>query len=148
MRTGTDCTVITYGGGVAKALAASEKLDEEGTSSEVIDLRTLSPLDVGTCVTSVKKTGRAIVLDEAPKMAGPGAEIAATVQELAFEYLDAPMGVSVPYKPLSRKARPSWTRCSRPPTTSWPLSVTPSPLSKTGPGRFFRGVETQCPVVG
>jgi pyruvate/2-oxoglutarate/acetoin dehydrogenase E1 component len=92
VRTGTDCTVITYGGGVAKALAASEKLDEEGTSSEVIDLRTLSPLDVATCVASVKKTGRAIVLDEAPKIAGPGAEIAATVQELAFEYLDAPIG--------------------------------------------------------
>ncbi len=92
LRPGTGCTVITYGGGVAKALAAAESLSAEGTSVEVIDLRTLSPLDVEACVTSVKKTGRAVVLDEAPKFGGPGAEIAATVQELAFEYLDAPVG--------------------------------------------------------
>jgi acetoin:2,6-dichlorophenolindophenol oxidoreductase subunit beta len=92
VRAGTDCTIITYGGGVSKAVAASEALAEQGTTGEVIDLRTLSPLDVETCVASVKKTGRAVVLDEAPKFGGPGAEIAATVQELAFEYLDAPVG--------------------------------------------------------
>lgn len=92
LRPGTGCTVVTYGGGVAKALAAAEALSAEGTSVEVIDLRTLAPLDVEACVTSVKKTGRAVVLDEAPKFGGPGAEIAATVQELAFEYLDAPVG--------------------------------------------------------
>ena len=77
---------------MAKALAAADVLSEEGTSAEVIDLRTLSPLDVATCVASAKKTGRVVVVDEAPKIAGPGAEIAASVQELAFEYLDAPVG--------------------------------------------------------
>jgi pyruvate dehydrogenase E1 component beta subunit len=90
VRAGTDCTVITYGGGVAKALAAAEMLAEAPISTEVIDLRSLAPLDVEACVASVKKTGRAVVLDEAPKFAGPGAEVAAT--ELAFEYLDAPVG--------------------------------------------------------
>jgi pyruvate/2-oxoglutarate/acetoin dehydrogenase E1 component len=92
VRTGTDCTVITYGGGVAKALAAAETLSELAISTEVIDLRSLAPLDVETCVTSVRKTGRAVVFDEGPGFAGPGAEVAATVQELAFEYLDAPVG--------------------------------------------------------
>jgi pyruvate/2-oxoglutarate/acetoin dehydrogenase E1 component len=92
VRAGTDCTIITYGGGVAKALAAAEVLAENPISTEVIDLRSLAPLDVETCIASVKKTGRAVVLDEAPKFAGPGAEVAATVQELAFEYLDAPVG--------------------------------------------------------
>jgi len=91
VRAGDDCTLITYGGGVLKALSACEMLAEQGTSGEVLDLRTLSPLDVEACVTSVRKTGRAIVVDEAPKFGGPGAEIAATVQELAFEYLDAPV---------------------------------------------------------
>jgi acetoin:2,6-dichlorophenolindophenol oxidoreductase subunit beta len=91
VRPGEGCTVITYGGGVAKALAASEVLAEEGSDIEVIDLRTLAPLDVEACIGSVEKTGRAVVVDEAPKFGGPGAEIAATVQELAFEYLDAPV---------------------------------------------------------
>lgn len=90
-RPGDDCTVITYGGGVAKALSAAETMAERGRSVEVVDLRTLAPLDVETCVGSAKKTGRVVVLDEAPKFAGPGAEVAATVQELAFEYLDAPV---------------------------------------------------------
>jgi pyruvate dehydrogenase E1 component beta subunit len=92
VRAGTDCTVITYGGGVAKALAAAETLSELAISAEIIDLRSLAPLDVETCVASVHKTGRAVVFDEGPGFAGPGAEVAATVQELAFEYLDAPVG--------------------------------------------------------
>ena len=89
---GTDCTIITYGGAVANALAAMESLAEDGTSAEVIDLRTLAPLDVEACVASVKKTGHAVVVDEAPKFGGPAAEVAAAIQELAFEYLDAPVG--------------------------------------------------------
>ncbi|MCU1491927.1 MAG: Transketolase domain protein [Acidimicrobiaceae bacterium] len=91
-REGEDCTIVTYGGGVAKALQAAEILVEEGRSPEVIDLRTLAPLDMETVITSVRKTGRAVVLDEAPKIGGPGAEVAASIQELAFEYLDAPVG--------------------------------------------------------
>jgi pyruvate dehydrogenase E1 component beta subunit len=88
---GTDSTVVTYGGGVAKALRAAETLRESGISTEVIDMRTLTPLDIETVVASARKTGHVVVLDEAPKFGGPGAEIAAAVQEAAFEYLDAPV---------------------------------------------------------
>ncbi len=91
VRPGADCTLVTYGGGVAKALAAADVLAEEGTDAEVIDLRTLVPLDIDACVASARKTGRVVVVDEAPKTGGPGAEIAASIQELAFEYLDAPV---------------------------------------------------------
>src|ERR1700733_2463301 len=70
VRAGTDCTLITYGGGVAKSLAAADVLAEEGTDAEVIDLRTLVPLDMDTCVASARKTGRVVVVDEAPKTAG------------------------------------------------------------------------------
>jgi acetoin:2,6-dichlorophenolindophenol oxidoreductase subunit beta len=114
VRAGAECTIITYGGGVAKALSAAEVLASRGREAEVIDLRTLAPLDVETCVASARKTGRVVVLDEAPKFGGPGAEIAATVQELAFEYLDAPVGrlgslrTTMPESPpLLEKAVPS-----------------------------------------
>ena len=89
-REGGDCTVVTYAAGVSKALQAAGALSASGRSVEVIDLRTLAPLDMETVVASVRKTGRVVVLDEAPKFAGPGAELAASIQELAFEYLDAP----------------------------------------------------------
>lgn len=89
-REGSDCTIVSYGAGVAKALSAADKLSEDGVSAEVIDVRTLAPLDIETIATSVRKTGHVVVLDEAPRFAGPGAEIAAAVQEAAFEYLDAP----------------------------------------------------------
>ena len=114
VREGDDCTVISYGGGVAKALAAAQAMAERGRTVEVVDLRTLAPLDVATCIASAQKTGRVIVLDEAPKFGGPGAEVAATVQELAFEYLDAPVArvgsvrTTMPESPpLLEKAVPS-----------------------------------------
>jgi pyruvate dehydrogenase E1 component beta subunit len=88
---GSNCTLVSYGGGVAKTLRAAEILAESGISAEVIDVRTLAPLDVETVVTSARKTGHVVVVDEAPKFGGPGAEIAAAVQEAAFEYLDAPV---------------------------------------------------------
>ena len=88
---GTDCTLVAYGGGVAKATSAAETLAAEGISAEVIDLRTLAPLDLATLVQSVEKTGKMVVVDEAPKFGGPGAEVAAAVQEAAFTYLDAPI---------------------------------------------------------
>jgi pyruvate/2-oxoglutarate/acetoin dehydrogenase E1 component len=87
---GTDCTIVSYAGGMAKSLAAAETLEREGVSCEVIDLRTLSPLDIETVVASAKKTGHVVVVDEAPTFAGPSAEVAAAVQEAAFAYLDAP----------------------------------------------------------
>ena len=76
---------------MAKATQAADASAASGVSAEVIDLRTLAPLDVGTVIASARKTGHVVVLDEAPKFAGPSAEIAAAVQEAAFEYLDAPV---------------------------------------------------------
>ncbi|HTX01026.1 MAG TPA: transketolase C-terminal domain-containing protein, partial [Acidimicrobiales bacterium] len=84
-------TVVAYGACTLKALQAAEVLAEEGTSLEVIDLRTLAPLDVETLVASVRKTGRAVVVDDAPSFSGPSAELAAAIQEHAFEWLDAPV---------------------------------------------------------
>lgn len=91
VQSGSDCTIVAYAAGVAKAVEAASSLAGEGISVEVIDLRTLAPLDVDTLVASVEKTGRMVVVDEAPKVGGPGAEVAAVVQESAFAYLDAPV---------------------------------------------------------
>ena len=87
---------MTYGAGLAKATQAADVLAASGISAEVIDLRTLAPLDIGTLTASARKTGHVVVVDEAPKFAGPSAEIAAAVQEAAFEYLDAPVTASPP----------------------------------------------------
>jgi pyruvate/2-oxoglutarate/acetoin dehydrogenase E1 component len=90
-RPGTDVTVITYGYGVVVADDAATALAGEGIQVEVIDLRTLAPLDVTTLVEAVKRTGRALVLDEAPALSGPAAEIATTLSDHAFWYLDQPV---------------------------------------------------------
>jgi pyruvate/2-oxoglutarate/acetoin dehydrogenase E1 component len=92
VRPGDQATVATYGAGVGRSLRAAERLEEEGISVEVLDLRTLAPLDTEAIVNSVRKTGRLVVVDEAPVFAGPGAEIAAAVSYEAFAYLDAPVG--------------------------------------------------------
>jgi 2-oxoisovalerate dehydrogenase E1 component beta subunit len=91
VREGRDVTLITYSAGVSQGLEIAEQLDTEGVSVEVVDVRTLVPLDVETIVESVKKTSRAVVLHEAARRLGYGAEIAATVQEEAFWYLDHPV---------------------------------------------------------
>lgn len=100
---GTDATVVAYGGTVATALTAAKIAAEEGHSLEVIDLRSLSPLDVDTIAESVDKTGRLIVVHEAPVFAGLGAEIAARVTERCFYQLEAPVlrvgGYDIPYPP-------------------------------------------------
>jgi 2-oxoisovalerate dehydrogenase E1 component beta subunit len=100
---GTDVTVIAYGPQVETALAAVPAGADEGWSIEVIDLRWLNPLDEKTILESVKKTGRCIVVHEAPMTLGIGAEIAARVQELAFYHLEAPVlratGFDTPYPP-------------------------------------------------
>ncbi|MBC7303612.1 MAG: alpha-ketoacid dehydrogenase subunit beta [Nocardia sp.] len=100
---GTDATVVAYGGTVATALTAAKIAAEEGHSLEVIDLRSLSPLDVDTIAESVDKTGRLIVVHEAPVFAGLGAEIAARVTERCFYHLEAPVlrvgGYDIPYPP-------------------------------------------------
>ena len=88
-REGTDVTLVAYSRMVLLALEAAEELSKEGISIEVIDPRTLKPLDIGLIVDSVKKTGRAIVVSEACKTGGVAGEISAQIMENAFDYLDA-----------------------------------------------------------
>lgn len=92
VREGTDCTVVATHTYVQKAVDMAEKLwKEEGISVEVIDPRTLVPFDKETVLNSVRKTGRAVVVHEAHRVCGVGAEIASIIQEEAFPYLDAPV---------------------------------------------------------
>ena len=91
-REGSDVSVFTWGAITRPALIAADNLaDEHGVDCEVVDLRTLSPLDTDSVVTSFEKTGRAAVVHEAPKTAGFGAEIATTIQEEALLYQEAPI---------------------------------------------------------
>ncbi|MGC8837979.1 MAG: alpha-ketoacid dehydrogenase subunit beta [Anaerolineae bacterium] len=99
-RQGTDCTVVATSRTVLMALKAAEILEKEGISVEVVDPRTLFPLDIETIIQSVKKTSRLVVAHEAPERCGFGAEVVAQIAEKAFAYLDAPIqrvcGPSVP----------------------------------------------------
>ena len=100
-REGTDVTLVSWSKTAADCLVAAEQLASDGISCEVIDLRTLSPLDIETVVTSVRKTNRVVVAHEAVRFGGFGAEVAAQIQEHAFDYLDAPVGrVGAPYSPV------------------------------------------------
>lgn len=90
-REGTDVTIVSYNKMVLVALEAAEQLAKEGISAEVIDLRTIRPLDHETIVNSVKKTNRLVVVDESWPYGGVSAEIAYEVQKYAFDYLDAPV---------------------------------------------------------
>lgn len=90
-RAGTDVTLVAWSGAVQVALQAAEDAQAQGISVEVIDLRTLVPLDVAALAASVSKTGRAVVVQEAPLTAGFGAEVVATIQEEAFFSLQAPI---------------------------------------------------------
>jgi 2-oxoisovalerate dehydrogenase E1 component beta subunit len=102
-RPGSDVTLIAYGGTVGTALEAAEAAAEEGRSVEVIDLRSLSPFDDETVTASVRRTGRAIVVHEASRFCGYGAEVAARLSEQCFHYLEAPIlrvtGFDIPYPP-------------------------------------------------
>lgn len=91
VRPGTDVTIVSYSRGMEFSLEAAEALASEGIDAEVIDLRTIRPLDLETVLTSVRKTNRIVTVEEAWRVSGIGAEIAASVQEHAFEYLDAPV---------------------------------------------------------
>lgn len=105
VREGKDVTIIAVGIMVHKALAAAKKLSAQGVDAEVIDPRTLVPLDKDTLIKSVAKTGRVVIVHEAHRRSGPGAEIAAVLAEEAIEYLDGPiirigaMNVPLPYSP-------------------------------------------------
>lgn len=100
-REGTDVTILAWSYQVVNALEAAEVVAEEGISVEVVDIRSLVPLDETTIATSVSKTGRCITVEEAPRTAGFGAELIATVQELCFLDLEAPLvrlsGFDTPY---------------------------------------------------
>lgn len=100
VREGDDVTVVATGRMVGEALAAAERLAGEGTSVEVIDPRTLQPLDTDTITASARKTNRVLVVHEAVRFGGIGAEVAAQVQEAAFDYLDAPVHrIGAPFSP-------------------------------------------------
>lgn len=103
LRQGTDATVVAYGPMVTVALQAAEIAQDEGRHLEVIDIRSMSPIDFGTIVESVKKTGRLIVAHEASSFVSVSSEIAARITELAFYHLEAPVlrvgGFDVPYPP-------------------------------------------------
>jgi 2-oxoisovalerate dehydrogenase E1 component beta subunit len=109
-REGRDLSVITFGAMVHVALEAAEALAADGVQAEVLDLRTLAPLDREAILTSVAKTSKAIVLHEASRTGGIGGEIAAIIAEEAFEYLDGPvtrvasLDVPTPFSPPLEKA--------------------------------------------
>ena len=110
LRQGTDATVIAYGPMVRTAMDAANAAAEDGRQLEVIDLRTLSPLDLGPVFESVRRTGRAVVVHEAPGNLGMGAEIAARITEQCFYSLEAPVlrvgGYDTPYPPA--RVEHSW----------------------------------------
>jgi pyruvate dehydrogenase E1 component beta subunit len=114
VRSGSHVTLISWSNGMTYALKAADELAKEGIEAEVIDLRTLRPLDTETLVASVKKTGRAVAVEEGWQQNGVGAEIAARLMEHAFDYLDAPVlrvsgkDVPMPYAAnLEKLALPS-----------------------------------------
>ena len=108
VRGGDACTVFAYGAMVARCLEAADLLSGEGIEARVVDLRSLSPLDVDLIAGSVRETGRAVVVHEAPRTLGMGAEIAARIMEEAFDSLEAPVarvtGWDVPYPPAALEA--------------------------------------------
>ncbi|MDO8399282.1 MAG: pyruvate dehydrogenase complex E1 component subunit beta [Bradyrhizobium sp.] len=113
-RSGSHVTIVSWSNGMSYALKAADELAKEGIEAEVIDLRTLRPMDTDTIVASVKKTGRAVTVEEGWQQNGVGAEIAARIMEHAFDYLDAPVGrvsgkdVPMPYAAnLEKLALPS-----------------------------------------
>ena len=98
---GTDISIITYGAMVREAIKAAENLAKENIKAEVIDLRTIAPLDVATIIASVEKTGRVVIVQEAQKQAGVGAQVASEISERAVLSLEAPIArVSAPDTPF------------------------------------------------
>jgi pyruvate dehydrogenase E1 component beta subunit len=113
-RAGNDVTIIAWSMGMTYALKAADELAKAGIDAEVIDLRTLKPMDTDTIIASVQKTGRAVTVEEGWQQSGVGAEIAARIMEHAFDYLDAPVArvsgkdVPMPYAAnLEKLALPS-----------------------------------------
>ena len=113
-RTGSDVTIVSFGIGMTYALEAADALVEKGIDAELVDLRTLRPMDIGAVIDSVKKTNRCVTVEEGWPVCSIGTEIAATLMAEAFDHLDAPVArvagrdVPMPYAAnLERLARPS-----------------------------------------
>jgi pyruvate dehydrogenase E1 component beta subunit len=113
-RAGNDVTIVAWSMGMTYALKAAEQLADDGIDAEIIDLRTLKPMDTDAIVASVQKTGRAVTVEEGWQQSGVGAEIAARIMDFAFDYLDAPVArvsgkeVPMPYAAnLEKLALPS-----------------------------------------
>lgn len=113
-RAGKDVTIVSWAMGMSYALKAADELAKEGIEAEVIDLRTIRPMDTETIINSVKKTGRAVTVEEGWQQSGVGSEVAARIMEHAFDYLDAPVArvsgkdVPMPYAAnLEKLALPS-----------------------------------------
>ena len=114
VRPGTDVTIVSWSMGMSYSLKAADELAKERISAEIIDLRTLRPMDIETIIESVKKTGRIVTVEEGWRQSGVGAEIAASITEQAFDWLDAPVtrvtgkDVPMPYAAnLEKLALPS-----------------------------------------
>ncbi len=109
-REGADITLVAYSYYVSVALQAAEALAAHGVDAEVVDLRTLVPLDTATVLSSVRKTGRLVCIEEGTRTGGVGAEVAARVAEEAYEYLDAPIrriaapDIPIPFSPVLEEA--------------------------------------------
>jgi pyruvate dehydrogenase E1 component beta subunit len=113
-RSGTDVTIVAWSIGMSYALKAADELAKDGINAEVIDLRTLKPMDTASIIASVQKTGRIVTVEEGWRQSGVGAEIAAVVTEQAFDWLEAPVtrvtgkDVPMPYAAnLEKLALPS-----------------------------------------
>jgi pyruvate dehydrogenase E1 component beta subunit len=110
VRPGKDVTVVAVGRMVPESVAAAEKLDADGIDAEIIDVRTVQPLDTATILDSVRRTNRVVIVHEAVTFGGIGAEISSQIQEEAFDYLDAPVlrigapFAPVPFSPVLEKA--------------------------------------------
>jgi 2-oxoisovalerate dehydrogenase E1 component beta subunit len=125
VRDGADVTVLAWGAMLYEALAAADEAQRQGVGAEVVDLRTLWPVDIETIVASVKKTGRLVVVHEAPRTCGFGAELVALVSERAFLHLEAPparvCGFDTPfpytlemdYLPLAHRILPALVETAR-----------------------------------
>src|SRR5690606_36358119 len=125
VKPGKAVTVIAWGAMLYEALDAAQKAQEQGIDCEVIDLRTIWPLDIDTVIESVKKTGRVVVVHEAPKTCGFGSELVALINEKAFLHLEAPpvrvAGFDTPfpytlemeYLPLAHRILPAIVQTAR-----------------------------------
>lgn len=116
LKTGADVTLISWGASIHETLLAAQALEEEGIQCEVIDVATIKPLDIDTILYSIKKTGRCVIIHEAAKTCGVGAEISALIMEYAFESLKAPVqrvtgyDTIMPYFQLEKYYLPSVMR--------------------------------------